>query len=101
MSKKASSKVTAESTICLLGGREMTMNEYAAYMQALGAKPFLSVHEASIYFNIGINKLYKLMKDPTADFVVDANSMRQYARIHREAFEKWLLSNGGNAKKEV
>ncbi len=101
MSKKASSKLTADSTMCVLGGREMTMAEYAAYMQALSAKPFLTVHEASIYFNIGINKLYKLMKDPNADFVVDASLVRQNSRIHREAFEKWLLTNGGSTRKEV
>ncbi len=29
MSKKASSKLTADSTMCVLGGREMTMAEYA------------------------------------------------------------------------
>ena len=100
MSRKASSKVTADSTMCVLGGREMTMAEYAAYMQVLSAKPFLTVHEASIFFSIGINKLYKLMKDPSADFVVDASNVRQNARIHREAFEKWLLANGGTVKKE-
>lgn len=78
----------------------MTMNEYAAYMHALSVKPFLTVHEASIFFNIGINKLYKLLKDPTADFVVDSGKQKQNARIHREAFERWLLSNGSLARKE-
>lgn len=76
MSKKASGKLTADITMCILGKREMTIAEYTDYMQDLSAKLFIKAHEASIYFNIGINKLYKLMKDPNADFIVDASLMR-------------------------
>lgn len=98
--KPASTKVTEDCTMRVLGGREMTMKEYAEYMQALSAKPFLTVHEASIFFNIGVNKLYKLMKDPSCDYVVDAGHLKQNARIHRLKFEEWLLTNGGKNNEE-
>ena len=95
----AGSKVTEENTIRLLGGREMTMSEYAAYMQALSVKPFLTVHEASIFYNIGINKLYRIMKSPSADFAIDQGEQK-YARIYRVAFEKWLLEHGTKEDQE-
>lgn len=43
--KPASTKITEDCTMRVLGGREMTMKEYAEYMQALSAKPFLTVQE--------------------------------------------------------
>lgn len=72
----------------------MAMDEYAAYIRALSMKSFLTAHEASTYFNIGIDKLYRLMRDPSADFVMNTDNRKPYARIHRVTFEKWLLTHG-------
>lgn len=101
MSSKAARVNPELGKMCVLGGREMTMEEYTNYLQALQIKPFLTPNEAAIFFNIGINKVYRLMKDPSADFVVDAANKRQYARIHRETFERWLLEHGTKKNQEV
>lgn len=77
------------------------MDEYASYIHALSIKPFLTAHEASTYFNIGINKIYRLMRDPTADFVMNKDNQKPYARIHRVSFERWLLAHGEDGSKEV
>lgn len=41
----------------ILGGSELTMEEYAAYITALRAKPFLTSAEASTLFEIGIGRV--------------------------------------------
>ncbi len=58
----------------ILGGSELTMEEYAAYITALKAKPLL-------------------MRAEDADFVVMTDTIRS-RRIHRETFEKYLVSHG-------
>ncbi len=98
--KPASTKMTDDCKMRVLGGREMTMKEYADYIQAISLKPLLTIPEASIFFNIGVNKVYQLVKDPTADFVVDSGHEKQNVRIHRVKFEQWLLSNGSKFKKK-
>ena len=79
----------------------MTINEYAAYIQALSIKPFLTAHEASTYFNIGINKVYRLMREPSADFVINTENKKPYTRIHRMRFEKWLLAHSEDSDEGV
>ena len=92
---------TSTCSMHVLGGQQMTMQEYAAYIQALSFKPFLTAQEASTFFNLGINKMYKLMQDPSCNFVVNKSNKRQYARIHRETFEKWILTHGDDISEEV
>ena len=46
----------------IIGGNELTMEEYAAYITALKAKPFLTSAEASTLFEIGIGRVRSLMK---------------------------------------
>ena len=99
--KLTDGKPTSTCSMRIVGGRSMTMDEYAAYIQALSMKPFLTAHEASTYFNIGINKMYRLMRDPSADFVMNTDNRKPYARIHRATFEKWLLAHGEDGGKEV
>lgn len=77
----------------ILGGGELTMEEYAAYITALKAKPFLTSAEASTLFEIGIGRVRSLMKADDADFVVMTDTIRS-RRIHRETFEKYLVSHG-------
>ena len=92
---------TSTCSMHIVGGRSMTINEYAAYIQALSIKPFLTAHEASTYFNIGINKVYRLMREPSADFVINTENKKPYTRIHRMRFEKWLLSHGEDSVEGV
>ena len=99
--KKTDIEPITACSVHVLGGRNMTMDEYASYIQALSIKPFLTAHEASTYFNIGLNKMYRFMRDPSADFVVNKDNQKPYARIHRVSFEKWLLAHEGLCDKEV
>lgn len=101
MSHKMTDDKPTSMCMHIVGGRTMTMDEYASYIHALSIKPFLTAHEASTYFNIGINKIYRLMRDPTADFVMNKDNQKPYARIHRVTFEKWLLTHGEDGNKEV
>ena len=99
--KLTNDEPTSTCSMHIVGGRSMTINEYAAYIQALSIKPFLTAHEASTYFNIGINKVYRLMRDPSADFVINTENKKRYTRIHRMKFEKWLLSHGEDSVEGV
>ena len=51
----------------------------------LNHKMTLSVEEASLLSGIGINTIYRMMKNPQYDFVLWIGKRR---RIKREAFEK-------------
>ena len=50
-------------------------------------KMTLSVEEASLLSGIGINTIYRMMKNPQYDFVLWIGKRR---RIKREAFEKMI-----------
>ena len=50
-------------------------------------KYLLTLKEASLYFNIGINKIREITDDTSNDCVVFINSKRM---IKRKKFEKWL-----------
>lgn len=50
-------------------------------------KYLLTLKEASLYFNIGINKIREITDDIDNDCVVFINSKRM---IKRKKFEKWL-----------
>ena len=53
----------------------------------LNHKMALSVEEASLLSGIGINTIYRMMKNPQYDFVLWIGKRR---RIKREAFEKMI-----------
>lgn len=73
----------------------MTYDEYADLMVALSHKDFLSVYEASVYFGVGVNRLYGLVKQSDFDFIVPNGKTRL---ISRERFKKYMMD--GNLKKE-
>ena len=50
-------------------------------------KYLLTLKEASLYFNIGINKIREITDDTDNDCVIFINSKRM---IKRKKFEKWL-----------
>lgn len=50
-------------------------------------KYLLTLKEASLYFNIGINKIREITDDTDNDCVVFINNKRM---IKRKKFEKWL-----------
>lgn len=49
----------------------------------------LTVEEASVYSNIGINKLGELMKQPRCPFIIHVGRKRL---IKRKEFEKYIES---------
>ena len=53
----------------------------------LNHKMTLSVEEASLLSGIGINTIYRMMKNPQYDFVLWVGKKR---RIKREAFEEMI-----------
>ena len=53
----------------------------------LNHKMTLSVEEASLLSGIGINTIYRMLKNPQYDFVLWIGKRR---RIKREAFEKMI-----------
>ena len=71
----------------ILGGSELTMEEYAAYITALKAKPFLTSAEASTLFEIGIGRVRSLMKADDADFVVMTDTIRSRPHPPRDVRE--------------
>ena len=77
----------------IIGGNELTMEEYAASLNALQVKPFLTAVEAATLFDIGVTRVRKLMNEEDANFVMMTGNSRR-RRIHRETFEKYLMSHG-------
>lgn len=51
----------------------------------------LTVREAAEYSNIGINKLYEMINEPSCDFVLFVGKK---GLIKRKAFEKYLERKG-------
>ena len=82
---------TEQMTKHLIGGKNVSLNEYAAYLRVLGAKPFLTAKEASTLFGIGYNRLNSIMKRPDANFIMKVGNRKQ-TYVHRETFEKWLMA---------
>ncbi len=78
--------------IHLIGGKEVSCEDYIMYLKVLGVKPFLSAKEASILFDIGLGRVQALMRRDDADFVMNKGNRRK-AKIHRESFEKWLMAH--------
>ena len=67
----------------ITGRREVTMET----KYDLNHKMTLSVEEASLLSGIGINTIYRMMKNHQYDFVLWIGKRR---RIKREAFEKMI-----------
>ena len=58
-------------SVHLLGGQDLSYDEYKNYLMALSVKPFLSTKEASILFDIGIGRMQLLMKRSDVNFVLN------------------------------
>ncbi len=71
----------------------MPYDEYADLITALSHKDFLTVHEASVFFGVGINKMYTLVRTPGMDFVVWYGKQRM---VSREKFRDYIMN--GNLK---
>lgn len=54
-------------------------------------KLLLTVDEAVEYSNIGISKIYELMKNPLCSFVIHVGSKKRL--IKRKEFEKYISQN--------
>lgn len=65
-------------------------------MQDIGSVPIwektcLTIKEAAEYSNIGVNKLYEMINEPSCDFVLFVGKK---GLIKRKAFEKYLERKG-------
>ena len=76
----------------IIGGNELTMDEYASYLNVLRIKPFLTANEASTLFDIGIGRVMSLMNEPDWDFTTTAGG-KSRRKIHRESFERYLMTH--------
>lgn len=83
----------------IIGGNELTMEEYAAYLDVLGKKPFLTSAETADLFNVGISRVQEMMNAPDCDFITRAIGKHRRL-IHRESFEKYLLTHVVNDDEE-
>ena len=84
----------------IIGGNELTMEEYAAYLNALQVKPFLTAVEAATLFDIGVTRVRKLMNEEDANFVMMTGKSRR-RRIHRETFEKYQLESSPSVASQL
>lgn len=91
---------TDQMTKHLIGGKNISLDEYAAYLKVLGSKPFLTAKEASTYFGIGFNRLMDMMKRPDANFIMNVGNRKQ-TYIHRETFEKWLMAKMADVEDDI
>ena len=85
MAKEQCKKEKVKKT--LLG--TMSYSEYADLMAGLSHKDFLTVQEAAVYFNVGINRLYNLVNHGNVDFVVPNGKFRM---ISREKFKDYIMA---------
>jgi hypothetical protein len=76
----------------IIGGNELTMGEYTAYLNVLRVKPFLTASETSDLFNVGISRVQEMMNEPDCPFITRAIGVRRRL-IHRERFEEYLLTH--------
>lgn len=95
MSKPAMSQSdtpAVSTTRHVIGGVEMSMDDYASYIQALSYKPFLTKREASELFGIGINRLNELMNQPDCPFIAPGGNSR-HKKVHRASLERFMLEH--------
>ena len=84
----------------IIGGNELAMEEYAAYLNVLRTKPFLTAAETADLFNVGITRVQEMMNKPDCDFITRAIGKRRRL-VHRESFEKYLLTHVMSDDEEV
>lgn len=84
----------------IIGGNELTMDEYAAYLNALAKKPFLTAPEAADLFDVGLTRVQEMMNEPDCSFITRAIDPRRRL-VHREPFEKYLLTHDVASEGEV
>lgn len=72
--------------------QEMPLADYAAYMQALAVKPYLSAREASIFFDVGVTRVRRIFyRDDLAEYVIKRG---QSPLMRRDILERELLAQG-------
>lgn len=59
----------------------MPYDEYADLITALAHKDFLAVHQVAVFFSVGINKMYTMVRTPGMDFVVWYEKCQDLAQI--------------------
>ena len=79
----------------IIGGNELTMEEYAAYLNVLR-----TAAETADLFNVGITRVQEMMNKPDCDFITRAIGKRRRL-VHRESFEKYLLTHVMSDDEEV
>lgn len=97
MSKVSAMRYVSEAPECvarrLAGGMDMSMSDYASYIDMLSHKPFLTKQEAVELFDIGINRIDELVRTEGLDFVTREKRVGN-RKIHRESFERYILEHG-------
>lgn len=68
---------------------ELTYSEYANLMSALSNKDFLTMDEATVFFDIGRARLQRIIQLPEVDFVVISGKKKLIAR---ERFRDYVLA---------
>ena len=72
----------------VLGGKELSLSEYEAYISVLKSKVILTPEEASILFSVGIGSVRSHLAKPDCPFAVHIGSHR---KVEPKAFEKYML----------
>lgn len=81
----------------IIGGNELTMEEYTAYLNMLRVKPFLTANEAADLFDVGLGRVNEMINEPGCKFITRAIGPRRRL-IHRESFEQYLLTHDVTAE---
>ena len=75
-------------SVKVLGGKELSLSEYEAYINMLKNKVILTPDEASILFSVGIGSVRSHLAKPNCPFAVHIGSHR---KVEPKAFEKYML----------
>ena len=88
-------RFTDDGTAVKLGyGKAATKSipDYVSYMQALSVKPYLSIREASIFFDVGIGRVHRLFeREELASNII---SRGQSPMMRKDVIERELLAEG-------
>ena len=86
-------RFTDDGTAVKLGyGKAATKSIPDSYMQALSVKPYLSIREASIFFDVGIGRVHRLFE--REDLASNIISRGQSPMMRKDVIERELLAEG-------
>lgn len=69
----------------------MSYSQYATREISLIRKSeYITIPEASVLTRIGLNSIYKMVKEPDADYVICVGEKRKRILINRKQFLKYL-----------